>query len=56
VGDHLFDLQAGNAAGAVTLLMLGDAPLPSWADQARHVIRRLGELLPMLALADSREC
>ncbi|HSW46034.1 MAG TPA: HAD family hydrolase [Phycisphaerae bacterium] len=50
IGDYLFDLQSGNSAGAVTVLMLGDSPLPDWADQARHVIRRLSELLPLLGL------
>jgi len=50
VGDYLFDIQAGNAAGAVTVLMLGDAPVPAWADQARHVIRRLSELLELLSI------
>jgi HAD superfamily hydrolase (TIGR01549 family) len=53
VGDYLFDIQAGNAAGAVTVLMLGDAPVPAWAGQARHVIRRLNELLPLLAVTDA---
>lgn len=55
VGDYLFDIQAGNAAGAVTVLMLGDAPVPAWADQARHVIRRLTELLKLLAIRGDRE-
>jgi len=54
VGDYLFDIQAGNAAGAVTVLMLGDAPVPAWADQARHVIRRLTELLELLAVPGVR--
>lgn len=54
VGDHLFDVQAGNAGGAVTVLMLGDAPLPAWAGQARYVIRRLGELLLLLAITEPR--
>lgn len=48
VGDYLFDLQCGRAAGAATVLMIGDAPLPSYADQADHVIRRLAELLPLV--------
>ena len=55
VGDYLFDLQAGNAAGAVTVLMLGDAPVPAWADQARHVIRRLNEILELLAIPSVRD-
>ncbi len=50
VGDYLFDLQAGNAAGATTVLMIGDAPMPEYAAQANHVIRRLDELLGLLAI------
>jgi len=50
VGDYLFDLQSGNAAGATTVLMVGDAEVPSFADQADHVIRRLRELLQLLAI------
>jgi len=50
VGDYLFDMQAGKAAGATTVLMLGDARLPEWSDQADHVIRRLSELLDLLAI------
>ena len=49
VGDYLFDMQAGRAAGATTVLMLGDARLPEWADSADHVIRRLAELLELIA-------
>ena len=55
VGDYLFDIQSGNAAGAVTVLMLGGASLPPWSDQARHVIRRLAELLPLLAIPAAPE-
>jgi HAD superfamily hydrolase (TIGR01549 family) len=51
VGDYLFDIQAGCAAGATTVLMLGDARLPEWSDQADHVIRRLTELLDLLSIA-----
>ena len=51
VGDYLFDVQAGNAAGATTVLMIGDRPRPDFADQADHVIRRLSELLGLLAIA-----
>lgn len=50
VGDYLFDIQAGNAAGCSTALMIGDAPLPEYADQATQVIRRLSELLPLLGI------
>jgi len=59
VGDHLFDIQAGRAAGATTVLMLGDRAVPDYADQADHVIRRLDELLGLidrsLAAAPRRE-
>ena len=51
VGDYLFDLQSGNAAGATTILMIGDADPPDYADQADHVIRRLRELLRLLSIA-----
>ncbi len=48
VGDFLFDIQSGRAAGTHTVLMIGDAPRPTFADQADHVIRRLAQLLPLL--------
>lgn len=44
VGDFLFDLQSGRAAGTRTVLMIGDDPVPDFADQADYVIRRLAEL------------
>lgn len=50
VGDYLFDIQSGNAAGATTVLMIGDADPPDYADQADHTIRRLTELLGLLAI------
>jgi len=54
VGDYLFDLQSGHAAGTTTVLMIGDADLPEYADSADHVIRRLRELLALLAIAPRR--
>jgi HAD superfamily hydrolase (TIGR01509 family) len=48
VGDYLFDIQAGRAAGARTVLMIGQAPLPEYAAQADHVIRALPELLALI--------
>ena len=48
VGDYLFDLQAGRAANAPTVLMVGEAPLPAYAALADHVIRKLTELLDLL--------
>ena len=44
VGDYLFDIQAGNAAGARTALIVHDGELPPYAGQADHVIRTLGEV------------
>lgn len=48
VGDFLFDIQCGAAAGAMTALMIGDAEPPPFADQADFVIRRLDELLDIV--------
>jgi HAD superfamily hydrolase (TIGR01509 family) len=44
VGDYLFDLRAGRAAGATTVLLLNDPQPPEWAGEADHVIRGLAEL------------
>ena len=48
VGDYLFDIISGRDAGTRTVLMIGDAARPEYADQADHVIRALAELLPLL--------
>jgi HAD superfamily hydrolase (TIGR01509 family) len=48
VGDYLFDIMSGEAAGAGTVLMIGDAPVPEFAARADHVIRKLRELLTIL--------
>ena len=48
VGDFLFDIQAGAAAGTTTALMLGDKELPAFAGEADFVIRRLEEVLTIL--------
>lgn len=48
VGDYLFDIQSGRAAGTRTVLMLGDRERPDFADQADFVIARLPELLSLL--------
>ncbi|MCG3138191.1 MAG: Phosphoglycolate phosphatase [Phycisphaerae bacterium] len=45
VGDYLYDIQCGRSAGASTVLMLGDAVIPEYADLADLVIRELRELL-----------
>ncbi len=48
VGDYLFDILSGKAAGTRTVLMIGDGPVPEYAPQADHVIRRLPELLAIV--------
>lgn len=48
VGDYLFDILSGQAAGTHTVLMVGDRPTPDFADQADYVIQRLSELLPII--------
>jgi len=48
VGDYLFDIMSGEAAGAGTVLMIGDAPAPEFASRADHVIRELRELLTIV--------
>jgi len=48
VGDYLFDIISGEAAGAHTALMIGDKAPPEYASRADHVIRRLAELLPLV--------
>lgn len=48
VGDFLFDIQSGQAAGTKTVLMIGDRERPEFANQADHVIRHLPDLLPIV--------
>ncbi len=48
VGDYLFDVISGMQAGTHTALMVGDGTVPEYANQADHVIRRLGELLSLV--------
>jgi HAD superfamily hydrolase (TIGR01509 family) len=48
VGDFLFDIMSGEAAGAGTVLMIGDSPVPEFAARADHVIRELREFLTIL--------
>ncbi|MFQ5495042.1 MAG: HAD family hydrolase [Phycisphaerae bacterium] len=49
VGDFLFDIQSGRAAGLRTVLIV-DGPRPDYADQADHVIGRLDELRTILGI------
>lgn len=48
VGDYLFDVQSGRAAGTQTALLWQQPELPDWSDQADHVIRQLTDLIPLL--------
>jgi phosphoglycolate phosphatase len=49
VGDFHYDILAANAAGAVSVL-LARGERPAYADQARHVIAALDELLALLEI------
>src|SRR5438105_12072473 len=51
VGDYLYDVQCGRAAGATTVLLIDDQECPEWGCQADHVIRELSELLPLMGIA-----
>jgi phosphoglycolate phosphatase-like HAD superfamily hydrolase len=48
VGDYLFDILSGKAAGTRTALMIGDSAEPDYAIQADYVIRSLSELLTLI--------
>jgi len=48
VGDYLFDILSGRAAGTRTVLMIGDSAEPDYAGQADFVIRGLSELLALV--------
>jgi len=50
VGDYLLDIVTGRAAGCHTVLIVSDGKRPDFAAQADHVIKRLPELLDLLAL------
>lgn len=52
VGDYLFDILSGKAAGAKTVLMMGAGPEPPFADQADFTIRRLGELRQIVGVPE----
>ena len=54
VGDYVYDIQSGNAAGATTFLFDANGSMPEAADQADHVIRNLRELITILNNGESR--
>jgi HAD superfamily hydrolase (TIGR01509 family) len=48
VGDYLFDIQSGRAAGCTTVLMMGNRAEPEYAREADYRIRQLRELLELV--------
>ena len=54
VGDYLYDIQSGNAAGATTVLFATDGSSPEAVEQADHVIRNLRELITILNNGESK--
>lgn len=50
VGDFHYDIIAGRAAGATTVLLVNDRAIPTFADEADHVIHRLDELPALLGI------
>ena len=48
VGDHLFDILSGRAAGAHTALLLGPATEEAWKTKADYTIESLPELLDLV--------
>jgi HAD superfamily hydrolase (TIGR01509 family) len=50
VGDFRYDLQAANAAGAVSILLARGPTRPDYADLAKHVIAELTELPEVLGI------
>ena len=48
VGDHLFDVRTGKAAGSQTVLFVDDGRMPQDTGGADHLIHRLDDLLPLL--------
>lgn len=47
VGDYLFDIDAGAAAGATTVYLTNGAPEPTYNSQPDYIIRTLPELLAL---------
>ena len=48
VGDHLFDVRTGKAAGARTVLFIDGGGVPHDTGGADHVVHCLEELLPLV--------
>ncbi len=54
VGDYLYDIQSGNAAGATTVLLAADGSSPEAVEQTDYVIRNLRELIAILNNGESK--
>jgi HAD superfamily hydrolase (TIGR01662 family) len=48
VGDHLFDIQSGRAAGCTTILMIGNGPPPPYATEATYIVTTLDEVVDLV--------
>lgn len=48
IGDHLFDIQAGQRAGCKTVLMIGSLEPPDDVDDVDYVVRRIDDLLSLV--------
>jgi HAD superfamily hydrolase (TIGR01509 family) len=48
VGDYLFDIQAGKAAGTKTALLVNHGKVPEFAGEADYVVHNLLEILPII--------
>jgi len=55
VGDYHFDILSGAAAGTRTILMIGEAEAPAFAVEADFVVRRLGDVWPIVTDAATNE-
>jgi phosphoglycolate phosphatase-like HAD superfamily hydrolase len=50
VGDYVFDIEAGAAAGAATAFLTNGGPLPDMAVKPDHVVAELAELRGILGI------
>jgi hydrogenase expression/formation protein HypE len=54
VGDYVFDIAAGNAAGAATAFLTNGAALPAMEVKPDYTIASLGELAGIVGIQDGR--
>ena len=50
VGDFIFDIQAGNSAGATTVLLSNTSDSPPRSHESHYTIARLEDLIPIVRL------